>query len=191
MAAMKLLALSCNNCGAPLEAPAKAKFLTCRYCDSRLAVKHTGSAYYTELIEKLDQRTKEIAGEVEVLQIQNKILQLDNQWMDERDGHMGTDQYGRRSLPSKAGGVIAGLGGVVPGIVLMVWVCAGGAPGFLALVGVFLVIFGIASAVWAFSNAERFEWAQSQYESRRDTLTEQLREVEGDALWKQDGSAEP
>ena len=38
----KLLNLSCNHCGAPLQVPEETKYLTCTYCSSRLQVEHSG-----------------------------------------------------------------------------------------------------------------------------------------------------
>ena len=49
---MELISVSCNHCGAPLEVPPGANYVTCAHCGSRLAVKRTGSAVYTELLER-------------------------------------------------------------------------------------------------------------------------------------------
>ncbi len=59
---MRLLSLTCNHCGAPLEVPAKTRFLTCNYCSSRLEVHRSGSAVHTEVLEAIEERTKKIAA---------------------------------------------------------------------------------------------------------------------------------
>ena len=64
---MELITLSCNQCGAPLEAPPSARFLTCAHCGSRLSVQRTGSAYYTEVMEQVATNTAQIATRVEAL----------------------------------------------------------------------------------------------------------------------------
>src|SRR4051794_1900041 len=64
---MELINLSCNKCGAPLEAPPSANFLTCSYCGSRLAVHSSGSAYYTEVLGQIDQKTTQILDRVDTL----------------------------------------------------------------------------------------------------------------------------
>jgi DNA-directed RNA polymerase subunit RPC12/RpoP len=64
---MELISLSCNNCGAPLEAPESAKYLTCAFCGSRLSVQRTGSAYYTNVMEQIAENTAQTAKAVEAL----------------------------------------------------------------------------------------------------------------------------
>src|SRR5438309_578271 len=64
---MKLINLSCNKCGAPLEAPSSANFLTCSYCGSRLAVHSSGSAHYTEVLDQIDHKTTQILDRVDSL----------------------------------------------------------------------------------------------------------------------------
>lgn len=175
---MKLLALSCNHCGAPIEAPAKAKFLTCRYCNSRLAVKQSDGAYYTELLETLDQRTKDIAEDIEALRVQNQILQLDNEWTQDRDTYMSTDQRGRRSVPSKAGAIMMGVFMPVVGVIWMVFTVGMGAPGFFPCFGIIFIAAGIGSAIWMFTRAQRYEDAHDDYMTRRSKLMGDLRKHE-------------
>ena len=57
---MKLLALNCNRCGAPLEVPQKAKFITCTFCQTQLSIQRSGGAAYTEALEELGERTEQL-----------------------------------------------------------------------------------------------------------------------------------
>ena len=58
---MELETLSCNNCGAPLEVPPGANFVTCAHCGSRLAIKRTDNASYTEVLDQIGQRTERMS----------------------------------------------------------------------------------------------------------------------------------
>ena len=77
---MKLISVCCNHCGAPLDVSEQSRFVTCSHCNSRLIVQHTGNAVYTELLESLQQRTEEIADEVELLRLQADLTQLESDW---------------------------------------------------------------------------------------------------------------
>lgn len=66
---MELVSLSCNNCGAPLEAPKTANYLTCAHCGSRLAIQRTSTAYFTEVMGQVAENTAQIAQGVQALDI--------------------------------------------------------------------------------------------------------------------------
>ena len=70
---MKLLALNCNRCGAPLEVPQKAKFITCTFCQTQLSIQRSGGAAYTEALEELGERTEQLVDDVEVLKLQGEL----------------------------------------------------------------------------------------------------------------------
>lgn len=68
---MEFISLSCNKCGAPLEVPENAQFLTCGYCGSRLAIKVHGKAHYTEVLDRIDEKTSQILQKVTELSERN------------------------------------------------------------------------------------------------------------------------
>ena len=84
---MKLIALDCNHCGAPLEVPRKLRSVTCAFCNTKLAIKHEGSAIYTEAIEQ-------IAAGVEKLVKQGEVEQLDREWEMRRKGFVSHKRSG-------------------------------------------------------------------------------------------------
>ena len=45
---MKIMSLSCNGCGAPLDATSETRFITCQVCEARLQVVHEGTTVRTE-----------------------------------------------------------------------------------------------------------------------------------------------
>jgi LSD1 subclass zinc finger protein len=113
---MKLLALNCNRCGAPLEVPEKAKFVTCTFCQTQLAVQRSGGAAYTEALEKLDERTEQIADDVEILKLQAELDRLDREWTSGRERYMRADNNGVMSVPTRAGALAVMLISTVGGI---------------------------------------------------------------------------
>jgi hypothetical protein len=168
---MKLLTLSCNECGAPLEVPADAKFVTCGYCSARLAVQRTSNAVYTEVLEKIGEQTEKLAQEVEVLKLQNELARLDREWSDERERHMISDKHGRHE-PSTASVIAPVLVGAV-GLVMTLGMLGSGAPG-MAIFGLLFFAFGIVIAVANAGKASAYTKAREQYEWRRSQLLARL-----------------
>ncbi len=99
---METESLSCNNCGAPLEVPASANFVTCGYCRSRLAVRRTESAHYTELLERLEQYTGYLADRAEYLRLRDEVEMLDAEWRHARRRHLVRRLNGTLQAPTRA-----------------------------------------------------------------------------------------
>ena len=85
---MKILALTCNHCGAPLEVPAKTRFLTCTFCSSQLEVHRSGNAAYTEVLKALQEQAEQVADDVETLKLKRDLDELDRKWIEERKRHV-------------------------------------------------------------------------------------------------------
>src|SRR4028119_96003 len=85
---MEIESLSCNKCGAPLDVPTSADYVTCGYCGSALAVRRTGSAHYTELLVRLEQHTEYLAGRTEYLRLRDEVEALDAEWQRERKRYL-------------------------------------------------------------------------------------------------------
>ena len=66
----KILGVNCNHCGATLEVDAQTRFVTCGYCHSRLAIQRTGSSVFTEVLEKFEHETGQIAGNLALAVLQ-------------------------------------------------------------------------------------------------------------------------
>ena len=93
--------LSCNNCGAPLEVPSTANFLTCRYCGSRLVVRRTETAHYTELMERLEQYSQQLEDQAEYLRLRDDLDALDNEWQRERRRYLIRRPNGTFQAPTR------------------------------------------------------------------------------------------
>lgn len=80
---MTLMSFNCNNCGATLEAPESAKFVTCNYCRSHLSITQTSSAVYTEVIEEIRDQVCDLQSEVKMLRLQKELETVDLAWKEE------------------------------------------------------------------------------------------------------------
>ncbi|MFT7677849.1 MAG: hypothetical protein ACI8QC_001835 [Planctomycetota bacterium] len=171
---MKLLALNCNQCGAPLEVPEKANFLTCAFCSVRLAVKRTDSAAYTEVLEAIDERTERIAEDVETIKLQNKLERLDREWSEQRQSFMTLGQDGVQRIPSGSGSLAGSLMGVIGGIVFMGVLQSIQAPSFMMVFGVIFIIVAFSQGVIGGDKAGRFQRGQAAYQAERRKLLDEL-----------------
>ena len=171
---MKLLALSCNHCGAPMEVPPKTKFVTCDYCQSRLAVHRSGGAAYTEVLEALDERTQQIAEDVEIIKLQNKLERLDREWMDNRAELMIRGKDGQLRVPDKAGSSVMVALVVAFGVVWTIVAGAMFAP--MAIFGLIFIAFAVWGGISGFQKAEDYQRRQRSYQTRRRQLLDELQQ---------------
>lgn len=159
---MKLLSLSCNHCGAPLEVPPKTRFVTCGFCEARLQVVHTGSSYYTEVHEAV----AEIREDVKALKRDAVIDRLDRDWERRSIELSHRDKHGRISRPSVAGSAI---GAAALGI-MAVFLLASGVFAELVLVPVVLILVAIVFGIAGIGKAQKYEREYQSYRQQRRRL---------------------
>ena len=94
---MKVISISCNHCGAPLDVPLKTRYLTCSFCESRLEVQQSGNAYFTSVLEAVSQ----IEEDVGTIKLQNELERIDREWQSRSPAHnnAGTTKMTRRHIP--------------------------------------------------------------------------------------------
>jgi DNA-directed RNA polymerase subunit RPC12/RpoP len=163
----QVVSVSCNHCGAPLEVPQGTHFVTCQHCGAKLQIHMNGGAVYTELLESIDGRTKQIAEGVEVLKRQGELERLEREWANERANYLLRDEHGNVSVPGATGSLI---GAVVAGVFGVIWTIGAasmGAPWFFPLFGLVFIAAAIASGVNGMAKAGQYEQARRRYESRR------------------------
>ncbi len=166
---MSLIPVACHSCGAPLEVPDEARFVTCRHCGIQLEVKHNDSAAWTEQIEAIEERTEainerteQLADQVAHLQLQNAREDIDRQWDRERERFLIRQKDGRQTEPSTFGSIV---GACVMGAIGLF---AGGAmhPG----IGVLIVVVAIGVGLFGMQRATKFEQARRRYQQRKTNL---------------------
>lgn len=191
---MKLLTLTCQQCGAPLEVPAKIKQLTCQFCGTRLQVQRTGSAAYTEVLDEVAESVARVAETTEQLRIEQEISRLDREWQLGRERFMVRGKDGQLSVPGKTGVMFGGAIAVVFGIFWMLFAggiatligsgihAAGGGPlsllpGLFPCFGLLFIGVAIFGTISAFRKADDFARHQQQYHAERSRLLAELGET--------------
>lgn len=172
---MKILSLSCDKCGAPLDVPAKVRRVTCTYCNSRLEVRRTGGTAYTSLLDSIDERTARIAEDVAALREEQELERVDREWQMERARHLVQGKRGEY-IPTRSGSLVGGLLAAAFGVFWVGMTLSMGAPGFFPVFGVIFIAVAIFGAVRGASKASSFENARRRYQRRRRETLRSLRE---------------
>jgi uncharacterized Zn finger protein (UPF0148 family) len=167
---MKLLALNCNQCGAPLEVPAKAKFVTCNFCSTRLSVQRTDKVAYTEAIEEIQERTRQMSEDLKYLKKQSAVEDLDRSWRRRREQFMVRSEQGELSVPRKGTAIGIGIFTTLAGLLWMGFARDMGAPAPFPLFGLVFIGAGIFSAMRMNAKADEFHRTHRAYLSKRHKL---------------------
>ena len=176
---MQLERLICNSCGAPLEVPMSAQFVTCVHCKTQLQIQRTGSATCTQQIADLAEKTEELSERIEDLAATSERSEIDNQWRIERENLMVRDKHGNSHVPTKGSAVSAGIMVVVFGVFWLVMAISitSSAPAFgpfaaakviFPAFGVLIIGFGIYNSLSNFSKAEKYKRAERRYVQQRN-----------------------
>ncbi len=64
---MDLISIACDRCGAPLRVPSHSNFVTCRHCQTQLAIRHNDNSAWTEQLDRIDRQTRKISKQVALL----------------------------------------------------------------------------------------------------------------------------
>ena len=76
---MNVRKLCCQGCGADLEVDDSIRFVNCNYCGARLEIVRDASTTHSRLLDKIERRTGEMAGELKIIRLQNDLEQLDRE----------------------------------------------------------------------------------------------------------------
>jgi DNA-directed RNA polymerase subunit RPC12/RpoP len=177
--ALKVESLMCNNCGAPISVPESARYVTCGHCGSQLVIRRTESAHFTEVLQRLDERTEQMSESLEAIQLQNELERIDREWQIEREKYRIEGRNGTSTLPSGGSALVAVIAGVVAVLFGVVWTnmaSSMGAPGwfpFFGLIFILAAFVGVASNVM---KASRYSRAEQTYLRRREEVLRRLKE---------------
>ncbi len=175
---MILVAVQCNHCGASLRISETTSFVTCAHCGSQLAVQRTETATFTEAINAIDQKTTQIAANLEVMRLQNRIEILDREWESKRAAVMIGVSQGKNGEPSRSRATLWRILFVTTGIVLVVAALATEGFRMFAFFGLFAIIAGVLTRRWDSAMADKFQSLQARYDMERRRLVHQLRAAE-------------
>ncbi|QDT35847.1 hypothetical protein [Stratiformator vulcanicus] len=187
---LETIPIACDNCGATLDVGPASNYATCAHCGSKLAIRRTESATYTELLERLESRTERIEQRLDEFGQLSSVEQLDREWQMERENFMITGKNGHRQVPTKGMSVVGGVFVTCFGIFWTVMALAitggmaavgsGAGLGLLSIIplifplfGVAFTIGGIVISIHAYRKAEEYEKAENRYKQRRRELVTQ------------------
>ncbi len=149
--------IPCNQCGALIDVPGSANYVTCGSCNTPLAVRRTGSSLYTERVlgpteiatpetaEKIAIVSTNSAGaessvlaelgrQNELNRLENELNRLDLDWDRAKEQFMISGRNGVRYLPTKSSSVGGGIMVAVFGVIWTSFAC-GITGGFSGLQG--------------------------------------------------------
>lgn len=173
---MKVESLACNNCGAPLNVPESANFVTCAHCGSGLAVRRDPSVHYTEALDRIEQHTGRISEDIQVIRLQNDLEQLDRDWERRRRRYYIRLRDGRYIAPTMGYVITSILITVGVALFTIVWFAssfqsqAGGGAQFFGWIGVLLVAVAVVNVVTSYTRVSRYRRAVQAYTSRREEI---------------------
>ena len=173
---METVSVCCNRCGAPLDVGVNARFVTCKFCNSQLEVKRSESAVFTEEIIRIADSTRQMAGSLEVIELQNEIERLDREWV--AGNPVSFDKDGRPVAQASPGGAVFGLMFsiffAIVAFSMAGFASSSGAPGIFALVPVGMGIFAVVAGIMGVGKSNQHQVKKSEYEQRRAEMVARL-----------------
>lgn len=181
MKTMNLVEVACQNCGAPLQVTESASYVTCAFCHTQLAVVHTGSAHFTEQMQKIAEGTQAAQQNLEIIRLQNELEQMDREFQIEREDLQTSGKHGK-SDPSRVGGIL----GLVIGVPFtLFWIGMAAsmkAPFFFPLFGVLFLIGIVYICIREFSNSNRLDEVRESYHTRRGRLLAEIARLQSNRV---------
>lgn len=187
MIPVELIPLNCNHCGGKLKVGADTRFVTCKHCDTQLAVRHEDGAAFTDVIEaarRVEASAQAIEAHAERLSDQNErvILQgelerLDREW--ERRGRelMTRNKRGELQVPTRNHAfALAAISPLMLAPMLVVHVGSSEleVPGVFWILMLAMVVAVLFAATRVHARAAAYERALAQHEAERDEIEGKL-----------------
>jgi len=167
---MNITKVCCQGCGADLEVNEDIRFVTCNYCHCRLEIVHDKTVTHSKLLEKIEQKTDEMADDLKVIRLQNDLEKLDREWSMKAESFMVANKEGVKSVPTATGSVVGGVFAVVAGIIWMVAASSMGAPGVFPLFGLVFIAIAVVGMVRGAGKAGGYSTAKSVHDQERRKL---------------------
>ena len=172
---MELLSVRCNHCGAPLQIPADARFVTCMYCRSELTVQRTEGSVSTEVLQRIEQKTDRMADNLGVIRLQGELELLDREWQMKREKMLVRNRRGELTEPRD----MSVLAGCAIAFFLAPFIMALGAGSFFhdrnSGAGIVVLIVAVVAIHFIRANRRRpYKASLAEYEQRRAQLMQQL-----------------
>ena len=176
---METVSVCCDSCGGTLDFPQGVSFVTCNYCKSKLKVKVTDSASFTEVIEEV----RAMSEDVKTIKSQNELERLDREWESQKELFMITRKGGYSYLPTDLNtfshfipilfGGLLGVGalsitifseGKIDGIII-----------FMFILSIMTTLFGFGLIQNRYKMKKLFLRAEAKYKDNRSKLLKQVK----------------
>ena len=188
---MSFETLQCSECGALIQVPAVARYVTCKQCGAHLTVHRTDDATCTEATHRPppdvpDAAVREMSERLEQLESDNTLARIDRDWQTAREQNMIMSRYGHRYVPSAAAAVVMGVLAVGFGLFWIVLGLGlgladnfngGGIALFMPLFGLGFIVVGLGLSIYQFKMAQRYQAAQKAYQRRRAKVLDDSRRM--------------
>ncbi|MEP3482748.1 MAG: hypothetical protein ABJZ55_26120 [Fuerstiella sp.] len=176
--------LICNSCGAPLDVPTSANFVSCNHCGTQLSINRSKGVTFTEQLARIEETTEALTDQLRELNSHQRLEALERDWQSRRMGFMLTGKKGRSYAPSKKIALGSGLAVAGFGILwtIMAIAITSSAPNFgpFAVAKVIFPLFGLGfvavaifGAVKGYQMSEKLEHAEREYQQERQDLLDE------------------
>ena len=184
---MKIACSHCDNCGAPLEIPARAHRVTCLYCESSLEVLRTDSVVTTAVIDELRKRVTFSENEIRSIKLREQLNASDHQWKLILRQYGVREEIGRLHTRSEATSVLifgVTVSLISSGCLWWTWFIGIHRPTIALPLGLLGVPFGalaIHTGLTCRSRVAEFERARARHIKKRRALLKELEEYSSSA----------
>ncbi|MBL9180811.1 MAG: hypothetical protein JNN17_01620 [Verrucomicrobiaceae bacterium] len=162
---MKIIPVVCQRCGAPLDvADESVRFVTCAHCSTPLEIVREATQSHSRILEQIQAVTEDHSRRLEVIELQNDLEKLDQDWERDRARLCGRNETTGKinDLPAEGqlmGGMIAILCGLAFPFIFFKW----------EVMHVLANIVPVALAFWMGIRMIREGiWIQAAFEKKRD-----------------------
>ena len=174
---MKVIALTCPQCGGSQDVSDNQHLLECRYCRTILRVERSANGELERLLIEARLENAELAVENRRLKITNAIHRLDAAWAAHRPELLVPGKKGPRE-PSNVlafGAMLVGLATAAIGVNFLLTLGPDGFVG-IAFIGMGVIIAGFGLGERGAAN--RYKDSKIKYDRRRRELSDELANVE-------------
>ena len=171
---VKITRIACQQCGADLDVSADIRFVTCRYCSSRLEIVHEPTVAYSKQLEDLAARTEEVERELRMLRLHRELDALDESWESFRRAVSSRSRDGRLVEPdSTAAASLPGLAAAGASVMIAVIALSGNHP-LLLLAMIPVLGLGVLLTRTGFRKVDLFRRTRARYLQRRTQLSGEI-----------------
>jgi hypothetical protein len=163
---VRLFAVTCGRCGAPLDVPTDAASITCEYCRAPLLIERRDGVPTSTVADHASPPPPGAAAEPR----SPELDRLDQQWLRERQQFMIRGREGELRVPNRPAAIAGAAMTTLLGLFVMQ---RADETRFKILAGVFVALAVVTGAI-AFLRAHRFDKARETYRARRRELLSQL-----------------